>query len=63
MSSITAYIPNHAIYTIAGVLAAHFPKCTPERVEKMIQQEFEKDTYLRLFDDAKIEELEAKNDY
>lgn len=36
MSSITAYIPNHAIYTIAGVLAAHFPKCTPERVEKMI---------------------------
>ena len=51
MSSITAYIPNHAIYTIAGVLAAHFPKCTPERVEKMIQQEFEKDTYLRLFDD------------
>ena len=56
MSSITAYIPNHAIYTIAGVLAAHFPKCTPERVEKMLQQEFEKDTYLRLFDDDKSEE-------
>ena len=53
MSLINAFVPNHSIYKIAGILAEHFDKCTPDRVEKMILQEFRNDMYVTPYESAK----------
>jgi len=61
MNQLHAFVPNHAVYKITGILAEYFEKCTPNRVADMIWQEFKKDTTITPFESAKPQNNEEED--